>query len=99
MTTPKLYTVAQVAFALETGTDNIYALCRAGMIGHRRLGPKRGLIRFTESDIQAYLEAARVVPGASEVGEGMNRPVPARKAVQRRPGGSGRPDGKPIQNF
>lgn len=53
-------TVAQAAVILEVRPATVYALCRAGLIGHRRVGLGKGQIRLDRADVDAYLESSRV---------------------------------------
>lgn len=63
-------TVAEAAARLEITPALVYKLCREGRLPHRRLGFGRGVIRLTEEDIAAYLEACRVEARGEEEGGG-----------------------------
>jgi excisionase family DNA binding protein len=82
---PAFLTVAQAAPLLGVTPDTLYALCRLGQIAHRRLGPKRGMIRLTAEDVAAYREGARRGGRAARRG-------PVRRAA--RPQGGGGPGGR-----
>lgn len=47
-------TVAEAAKALEVSPSLVYQLCRAGRLGHHRVGLSRGVIRITERDVEDY---------------------------------------------
>jgi hypothetical protein len=55
-------TVAEAARALEVAPRVVYDLCRAGLLGHQRIGVRRGVIRITEADLAAYVASRRVEP-------------------------------------
>lgn len=61
-------TVAEAAQRLEITPSLVYKLCREGRLPHRRLGFGRGVIRLTEEDVAAYLEACRVEAREAEEG-------------------------------
>jgi excisionase family DNA binding protein len=55
-------TVQEAARALEVAPRVVYDLCRAGLLGHQRIGVRRGVIRITEADLAAYVASRRVEP-------------------------------------
>jgi excisionase family DNA binding protein len=63
-------TVREAARRLEVTPALVYKLCRQGKLPHRRLGFGRGVIRITEADVAAYLEACRVEVRETEKGGG-----------------------------
>jgi excisionase family DNA binding protein len=56
----KLLSVRGAAEWLSVSVSTIYGLCESGELAHRRIGRGRGCIRFTEEDLQQYLERKRV---------------------------------------
>ena len=58
----ELLTVQEVAERLKCSRALIYALCEKGRLNHHRLGLGRGTIRISVSDLEAFLQAARVEP-------------------------------------
>lgn len=56
-----MLTVKQFAERLGVSPSLIYALCRAGVIGHLRHGRpgKRGCIRIEEAALASYCEASK----------------------------------------
>lgn len=59
-------TVAEAARALEVSASTVYQLCRAGRLGHVRVGLGRGAIRISEGDIEAFRRVNGVVGQAPE---------------------------------
>lgn len=57
-----LLTVPQVAERLGVSPALVYQLVTQGRLACYRIGPRRGVIRFEESDVEAYLESCRVEP-------------------------------------
>jgi excisionase family DNA binding protein len=55
-------TVQEAAKRLETVPRVVYDLCKAGVLGHHRIGVRRGVIRITEADVEAYIASRRVEP-------------------------------------
>jgi excisionase family DNA binding protein len=53
-------TVRDAARALEVSESCVYKLCRARMLGHRRVGVGRGAIRIDRAHLEAYLLAGEV---------------------------------------
>jgi excisionase family DNA binding protein len=93
----RFLTVAQAARFLGISSGTVYTLCAARRLPHRRLGPTRRMIRFAPEDLRAYLEDARVpIGGPAGGGEG-KRASGGRRPPYGPRGGSGRPDGKPLQ--
>lgn len=86
----KWLTVRDVASRLGMDESSIYRLVARRQIGHVRIGPHRGKVRFTESDVLAYEANCRV-----PVGEPPQEPV--KRKVRRCPV-SVRPDGLPLQH-
>jgi len=62
---PDLYTPDDVAAKLGKTADYWLRQARAGKIPHRRIGAS---IRFTASDVTAYVESKKVDPLLSVVG-------------------------------
>jgi excisionase family DNA binding protein len=67
-------TVAQAALALEVARGTVYDLCRLGLLAHTRVGARRGVIRISETDLQAYRAGRRVET---------REPEPPAKTVKR----------------
>lgn len=67
-------TVAEAAKLLEVRPGTVYSLCRAGLIGHMRIGVGRGTIRLTVEDVERFKADARAKGAA---------PRPARVMVPR----------------
>jgi excisionase family DNA binding protein len=63
-------TVAEAARLLEVSPDLVYRLCRAGRLGHRRIGIRRGVIRIDPSDVEAFRAASRVEADAADEPDG-----------------------------
>jgi excisionase family DNA binding protein len=82
-------TVIEAAEQIGLSPDTVYDLCRLGLLGHRRVGPRRGRIQITPEHVAAYLRKAE--QGGGEPTPRSTRP-PVRKKVR-----SGRPDGKPCR--
>jgi excisionase family DNA binding protein len=80
-------TVAEAAEQIGLSVDTVYDLCRLGLLGHRRVGPRRGRIQVGEEHIAAYLQKAE--RGGDDAPPEKTR-TPVRKKAR-----SGRPDGKP----
>ena len=55
-----MLTVGQAAARLGISIALIYQLCSSRKLPHIRLGCGRGTIRISESDLDAYVQAARV---------------------------------------
>lgn len=53
-------TVAQAAAALGVKPGTVYALCRAGDLGHMRIGVGRGTIRIEPADLERFKADARL---------------------------------------
>ncbi|QDU82631.1 Helix-turn-helix domain protein [Polystyrenella longa] len=54
-----LYTVQEAAEKLSLSPACVYNMVNTGTIPHRRIGEKRTTIRFTEEDLETYLESCR----------------------------------------
>lgn len=96
-------TVQEAATVLEVRPATVYALCRAGLIGHMRIGVGRGTIRIEADDIERFKAEARAKgadptpsarptePGANLPLSGMAIPLPSAETYiprfVRRPGG------------
>lgn len=52
-------TVTEAADLLEVRPSTVYALCRAGLLGHLRIGTGRGTIRITPEDVERFRADAR----------------------------------------
>ena len=57
-----LLTVSDAAERLSVSVSCIYQLVEKRKLSHHRLGLGRGTIRFSESDLEAFLQAAHVEP-------------------------------------
>ncbi len=53
MTDQKLYTVKEVAELLRVTERTVYGKAKSGELPHRKIGR---VLRFTQGDIDAYLE-------------------------------------------
>jgi excisionase family DNA binding protein len=82
-------TVAEAAEQIGLSVDAIYDLCRLGVLGHRRVGPRRGKIQITEEHVAAYLQKAE---------EGCGAP-PQKSAGRARRRASSRGDDEPLTFF
>jgi len=59
--TPQLvYKVGQVARMLNVSMDCIHKWCRRGMLPHIKMPGKRGAVRISMDDLQAFLQKHRV---------------------------------------
>ncbi len=58
--------VSDVAKRLCVSSATVYNLVAGGMLPCYRIGVGRGAIRFSESDVAAYLESCRTNPGRVE---------------------------------
>jgi len=54
-----LFTVKDVAQRLNVSPSCIYQLVETGKIPHHRIGLGRGAIRFSEEDIESFLNSSR----------------------------------------
>jgi excisionase family DNA binding protein len=82
-------TVAEVAERIGLSPDAIYDLCRLGVLGHRRVGPRRGRIQITPEHVAAYLQKAE---------EGCGAP-PEKSAGRARKRASSRGDDAPFKHI
>jgi hypothetical protein len=82
--------VQEAAEQIGLSPDAIYDLCRLGVLGHRRVGPRRGRIQITPEHVAAYLQKAE--RGGDDAPPEKTRP-PVRKKAR-----SGRPDGLPFRH-
>lgn len=71
-------TVIEAATLLEVKPATVYALCRAGMLGHLRIGVGRGTIRIELEDVDRFRAEARAKGAAP-------KPTLTAQATQRRP--------------
>lgn len=55
-------TIREASERIGLSESAVRALCQAGQLRHRRVGASRGRIRIDEADLQAYLDAAVVLP-------------------------------------
>jgi excisionase family DNA binding protein len=55
----KVLTVADVADRLQVSRSTIYFLVERGKLAHHRVGRGRGTIRFSEADVEDYLQSCR----------------------------------------
>lgn len=60
-----MLTVTDVATRWKCSPQLVYALVAEGKLACFRLGLGRGTIRFTEEQLQAFLEATQVTPTPS----------------------------------
>jgi excisionase family DNA binding protein len=81
--------VKQVAERVGLSVDTVYDLCRLGLLGHRRVGPRRGKIQVGEEHIAAYLQKAE---------EGCGAP-PQKSAGRARRRASSRGDDGPFKHI
>lgn len=56
-------TVNQAAKEIGLSPDAVYSLCAKGLLGHRRVGVRRGRIQILPSHIAAYLASTEVPTG------------------------------------
>jgi excisionase family DNA binding protein len=82
-------TVAEAAEQIGLSADTIYDLCRLGVLGHRRVGPRRGRIQITAEHVAAYLQKAE---------EGCGVP-PQKSAGRARKRASSRGDDGPFKHI
>ncbi len=71
-------TTYQAANVLGMGPHAIRKLVKDGRLAVHYLGPKGGLIRFTEADLSAYLESCRSFGSRAAL-----RPKASRRQVRR----------------
>jgi excisionase family DNA binding protein len=62
-------TVEQAAKELEVSAALIYRLCRAGKLGHVRIGLRRGVVRISAQDIEDFQRGHRVEMVSGDEGE------------------------------
>ncbi len=72
----RLLTVPEAAERLNVSRGTIYHLCESGDLPHRRVGVGRGRIRFTEEDLQEYLDRKKVA------GRKHESPAPKPKSIR-----------------
>jgi excisionase family DNA binding protein len=82
-------TVAEAAEQIGLSPDTVYDLCRLGVLGHRRVGPRRGRIQITAEHVAAYLQKAE---------EGCGAP-PQKSAGRARKRASSRGDDGPFKHI
>jgi excisionase family DNA binding protein len=58
--TTKPLTPRDVAAQIGISPAAVYELCKAGLIGYRRVGAKGGRLRFEQADVDAYLAATKI---------------------------------------
>jgi excisionase family DNA binding protein len=63
-----LLLVKEVAERLRVSPSTVYNLVEEGRISCHRIGKGRGCIRFTEEQIEVFLQACRVEAGALHPG-------------------------------
>ncbi|WP_422931779.1 helix-turn-helix domain-containing protein [Singulisphaera sp. PoT] len=93
------FSVLQAAKILGLSVESLYGLCKDKLIPHSRIGPKKGLIRISQAQIDAYLKSCEV-----DVRTGMEQvfPPPARRGRPRKPiavPADCYPDGTPLVFF
>ena len=54
-----LYTLKEAAEKLSLSPAAVYDMVKAKVIPHRRVGKKRTTIRFTDEDLQSYIEGRK----------------------------------------
>lgn len=54
---PKQLTIAQASELLGIRPNSLRAMCKAGQITHRKIGPRGGRYRFEESWLEEYLDS------------------------------------------
>lgn len=59
----RLLTVNEVTNQLQISRTLVYRLVEQGKLGCHRIGTGRGAIRFSQTDIDAFLDSCRVEPG------------------------------------
>jgi excisionase family DNA binding protein len=72
-------TVQEAAKLLEVKPATVYALCRAGLLGHLRIGTGRGTIRIEPEDLERFKAEARAKgmnPSAAKYTVKAMRPAP-----------------------
>jgi excisionase family DNA binding protein len=82
-------TVSEAAELIGLSPDAIYDLCRLGVLGHRRVGPRRGRIQITAEHVAAYLQKAEEECGA----------LPQKSAGRSRKRSSPRDDDAPFKHI
>lgn len=55
-----LLTVQEAAVRLKVSKSSVYALIDSGQLACHRIGMRRGTIRVSEQDLDAFLEACHV---------------------------------------
>lgn len=68
MAAPQLLTVLQAAERLGVSDDTVRTLANTGKLSHVRvgIGTSKARMRFTEADLQAYIERNRHVAAADK---------------------------------
>ena len=64
----KVLKVSEVAERLRVSSSTIYNLVEEGRIACYRIGMGRGSIRFSEEQVEAFLQSSRVEPGTLKPG-------------------------------
>jgi excisionase family DNA binding protein len=57
-------TVRETADRLRVSSSSVYLLVESGRLAHHRIGARRGAIRISENDLEAYLAQCRNEPTA-----------------------------------
>lgn len=83
------HTPGEAAPLLGLHVKNVRALCAAGRLRHRRIGPRGGKLQISDQAIADYLAACE------QGGPGTEAPAPARASKPRVI--TTRPDGKPLR--
>lgn len=55
-------TVREVADRLRVSASSVYLVVESGRLAHHRIGARRGAIRISEDDLEAYLAQCRREP-------------------------------------
>lgn len=63
-----MLTVKEVAQRLRVSPSTVYNLVEGGRIAYHRIGKGRGSIRFSEEQVEAFLQASRVEAGTLRPG-------------------------------
>lgn len=63
-----MLTVKEIAGRLRVSPSTVYNLVEEGRISCHRIGKGRGCIRFTEEQVEAFLQSCRVEAGTLRPG-------------------------------
>lgn len=65
----RLYTIDEAADYLRYSVKTMYNLIANSAITYRKIGPKHTAVRFTQEDLQGYLNKGAVIKSSSALNE------------------------------